>query len=528
MVGIYLLGQWTQDAVRQTSRELLHTLTGATACSLILPTQDHQTTMPKKRGAKKAGVATSNGPSGSFDDLLASFAAADHLAAAAAAQPPALPPANNTSASAPSSSASAPSSSAPDDDDYYGAGKTCACCGKQSASVQHCSRCVVTPYCNRECQSAHWKEHRVVCATLGLRRDKGQKVPADARSDAANALIAEEGIQVSIVLGENDTFSAQYGFVYSKAERGPFAATSVLVLGVHVSRIKETILHLNWMFTDPVNRSSGLIPGHTIVKPVDAPHNISQVSLLVSPTPAARAIIDHLYVCQTTPAFKRAGRASQVLVLVPLLHSESRAAQSKVPVARCPERTALHLRIAKELEEASLRAANLLARGLDDKAPPPPWDRVFESVASATWSPTKEGMLFIDERGMVAPPQPPSDPLHYIENIAARRLSEPDAALAVGELVSPREVVAGMKAELRTTLYGHFTRLGLTELPPKPTPASQQGWKDFLEVCTAVGLQGLNEAHLHCEGPQFAIGSQYSIVGRGVAIGFALRHFFNG
>ncbi|KAJ6492751.1 MM3350-like domain-containing protein [Mycena vitilis] len=40
----------------------------------------------------------------------------------------------------------------------------CACCGKPIVDPRMCSACKKVYYCDRECQSAHWKEHKSQCA----------------------------------------------------------------------------------------------------------------------------------------------------------------------------------------------------------------------------------------------------------------------------------------------------------------------------------------------------------------------------
>ena len=383
-------------------------------------------------------------------------------------------------------------------DDYYGVAKTCGNCGKQAATFQNCSRCMVTPYCNRVCQRAHWSVHKGECTELALRRGTGgPKASPTSRDEIADKLISDEGIMLSAIFGDDETYSAKYGFMYSRAEKGPFATTSVLVLGVHMSRAREISNQLNSLFTDPLHRRNGLTAGHSFGKAVDAPHKYSQVAILVTPTSATRMIIDDRYVCQTSRAFKLAGSASRVLVYVPLLHSEARAASSIVPVARCPERSALHFRLAKALEASLLESAITHDRLA---APPPPWGRLFGSIASATWRPTADGMLFMNEGC----------------NEIALPLSPGTA------LTSPQEVVDGMAAGLRTTLYGHFTRLGLSTNPADASsPESRLGWVEFIRICTEIGVQGLFEPVL-----AMRFGSPV-FLSRGAAIGHELQRFFS-
>jgi mitochondrial splicing suppressor protein 51 len=42
----------------------------------------------------------------------------------------------------------------------------CASCGKAEApgiSLKRCAKCQITKYCSRDCQKAHWKQHKKVC-----------------------------------------------------------------------------------------------------------------------------------------------------------------------------------------------------------------------------------------------------------------------------------------------------------------------------------------------------------------------------
>ena len=42
-------------------------------------------------------------------------------------------------------------------------GKRCGHCGAKQETMMQCSKCEKVVYCDRECQSAHWKTHRPDC-----------------------------------------------------------------------------------------------------------------------------------------------------------------------------------------------------------------------------------------------------------------------------------------------------------------------------------------------------------------------------
>ena len=52
----------------------------------------------------------------------------------------------------------------------------CSNCGDDGATAM-CTRCKSAVYCNRECQSAHWKAHKVSCVAVA---NAAQIVPASA------------------------------------------------------------------------------------------------------------------------------------------------------------------------------------------------------------------------------------------------------------------------------------------------------------------------------------------------------------
>lgn len=46
----------------------------------------------------------------------------------------------------------------------------CVKCGKPSTSK--CGRCKVEPYCSKECQAGHWKEHKASCVPVTLKQGR--------------------------------------------------------------------------------------------------------------------------------------------------------------------------------------------------------------------------------------------------------------------------------------------------------------------------------------------------------------------
>jgi len=43
----------------------------------------------------------------------------------------------------------------------------CGNCGKTDEKLQKCAKCHFQKYCGKECQDAHWPEHKKVCSALG-------------------------------------------------------------------------------------------------------------------------------------------------------------------------------------------------------------------------------------------------------------------------------------------------------------------------------------------------------------------------
>ena len=39
----------------------------------------------------------------------------------------------------------------------------CGNCGRHEPTMSSCARCGLVYYCGKDCQSAHWKEHKPLC-----------------------------------------------------------------------------------------------------------------------------------------------------------------------------------------------------------------------------------------------------------------------------------------------------------------------------------------------------------------------------
>ncbi|KAH7060656.1 putative MYND domain protein [Macrophomina phaseolina] len=48
----------------------------------------------------------------------------------------------------------------------------CANCGKTEEGLKHCAKCSSEYYCSRDCQKAHWKTHKKVCAAKAASADR--------------------------------------------------------------------------------------------------------------------------------------------------------------------------------------------------------------------------------------------------------------------------------------------------------------------------------------------------------------------
>lgn len=60
--------------------------------------------------------------------------------------------------------------------------QVCANCNNTEGELKKCARCKMVLYCNRECQTAHWKEHKRQCSRLA-----GERAPPSAQSGSGSS-----------------------------------------------------------------------------------------------------------------------------------------------------------------------------------------------------------------------------------------------------------------------------------------------------------------------------------------------------
>lgn len=56
---------------------------------------------------------------------------------------------------------------------------SCRTCGASGVKLKKCPRCLVTRYCDRECQCIDWKLHRQFCSKIKARANLGVSPPPD-------------------------------------------------------------------------------------------------------------------------------------------------------------------------------------------------------------------------------------------------------------------------------------------------------------------------------------------------------------
>ncbi|KAF2143219.1 uncharacterized protein K452DRAFT_350326 [Aplosporella prunicola CBS 121167] len=69
---------------------------------------------------------------------------------------------------------------------------TCSTCKKASPDLKRCAKCHTEQYCNRDCQKAHWKTHKKVCAM------RAGQTPNPSTSTPGNAALAPKNLDTAI------------------------------------------------------------------------------------------------------------------------------------------------------------------------------------------------------------------------------------------------------------------------------------------------------------------------------------------
>jgi hypothetical protein len=115
--------------------------------------------------AEPAGAAT--GPTAAAAAAVSSSGRSGPAAGSATSAPPAGSPAARQAAAQGSSGRQQRCRPKP--------GLVCAACGGRDVQrFKVCAGCGVARYCNKNCQRAHWPEHRRECAGLGAAREQPQ------------------------------------------------------------------------------------------------------------------------------------------------------------------------------------------------------------------------------------------------------------------------------------------------------------------------------------------------------------------
>ncbi|PPJ59037.1 hypothetical protein CBER1_01673 [Cercospora berteroae] len=67
--------------------------------------------------------------------------------------------------------------------------KQCAACSSTGEELKRCGRCLKVEYCNKECQTAHWKTHKKECSRLAGESEQ----PSSSRNDSKPFTAISEG-----------------------------------------------------------------------------------------------------------------------------------------------------------------------------------------------------------------------------------------------------------------------------------------------------------------------------------------------
>jgi len=204
--------------------------------------------------------------------------------------------------------------------------------------------------------------------------------------------------------------------------------------------------------------------------------------VLIEPRGDLRATLLRDFVTQTSSAFRAAGAAARVLVLVPLLKLEATMA---APPSGTPERTALAARLER-----------VLGASLSTAQPSDPRDlRPFELVGSEAWDPLQSRMLFCDPAGNLL------------------RLAHADPP----PMMDARELVAGMGARHCATLRAAWARAFPGAPPVSETAGQTVRWQHFSADCERAGI-----THLHAARPS-VVNGQLCVISRFAELAVALQ-----
>ena len=87
-----------------------------------------------------------------------------------------------------------------EDSSRYCGGAECIICGE--VAVQRCKQCKSTRYCSKDCQMAHWDEHKVICQSINQLQQEEKGRCKDA-CDFSSSLAPERKKKLLSLIGEN-------------------------------------------------------------------------------------------------------------------------------------------------------------------------------------------------------------------------------------------------------------------------------------------------------------------------------------
>ena len=91
-----------------------------------------------------------------------------------------------------------------DEDSRYCGGAECIICGE--VAVQRCKQCKSTRYCSKDCQIAHWDEHKVICQSINQLQQEEKGRCKDA-CDFSSSLAPERKKKLLSLIGEKCTIA---------------------------------------------------------------------------------------------------------------------------------------------------------------------------------------------------------------------------------------------------------------------------------------------------------------------------------